>query len=538
MLDLGFVRAPRGAPSRTVAWPVSLFRVDVEDTVPGTLIDPFTLFLLDAAAGGPLDLGRLAPLSGLPQAFLTDRISAAQAKGWIGGDLRLTTLGESARTREPERIRQRGWMFQCRRTGGMLPAFSVRYPKGSWSDEEPLLLPPPASPEQAASSLQLQIRADRAWHQHRRRMSAGEERQEANGTDLLLEAEPAAEAEAAEITGDRRSSRLRVVGRGQWNEARVDVWAEIDKLLPEAEAITLRAGCPVGWRRDGARYLRILEQVEEGQALLADLRGEARDRYRARQSEAVDHRWAERLNQAQEEARAGLGPLPHGVEQELREQVKQSCRSRLGRERPTLALGQVRVVAEQVLMGLTDDPTLSDEASTAWAAAPTDKGRMRSEWMRSRIHRLLPEDDDGNGLAVPKELRGPLESWVKGPPFRPGPTHGVMLLIHPFALTALAPDNPAALRILATLQRQPGLWTDLHRVFSLSNAAHHGARSPEDRAQDGARLDESESLLRQILVACFPLSAPAASAPAVSTAAPAASPENAHPTAGYDDLHF
>jgi hypothetical protein len=510
MLDLGRVRAPRGAPTRAVAWPVGLQRVEVHGALPARRPDPFLHFLLDAAQAGPVDVNALARLSGLPVPFLQGRLDQAVSRRWIDPRGRLTEAGRQERLEEPPIGSVGGWMVLCRRTGRVLPALLEVYPRSSRSADEPLRLPPQEG--LGDDPVRRQLGLDRAWRDHRRRVEARDERQELHGTDLEPSGEPEGEVELESgPTPERKPEGVRGLGRPQWVEARVDLWVEVDVRLPVEDALTLRAGCPVGWQRDGDRYLRLLEQTEEGKALIAALLEEGRALHRERMSEALDHRWQERLVAAQAEARAGLLGLPRAIDNELSELVKARVRATLGTDRMKNALGLCRHVAEQLLLALLDDEALIEEARAAWSAGPAPTARDRGAELRARLERWAPaEGDDGEGL-LPAELKVEVDGWAKRPPFKEAPTHGVKLLLHPFLLASLAPENPAARRLRAAVARDGALLRHLREVIKQANPAHHASTREEREAEQRAQLEAAWDRLRLALVACFPADAGGAS---------------------------
>lgn len=254
MLELGHVRPPRGAPARAIAWPIALLRVEVVGQQASRRPDPFTALLLDAAIAGPVDLDRLARLSGLPRELLEERKAAAEGRGLLDQRGRLTRDGDGERLQAPEEARRSGWMAQCRVTGHVLPAFFDAYPRRSWSDDKPLQISPREGLKVEGLALQLALRS--AWHTHDRREQQAEDREAEGGTDLWIEpvepdetdGEPAEDRAVGRAQDARQASgRLHVHRKDsvpQWREARLDLWVEVDPLLPEEHAVTVFAGCP------------------------------------------------------------------------------------------------------------------------------------------------------------------------------------------------------------------------------------------------------------------------------------------------------
>jgi hypothetical protein len=532
LLELGHVRPPRGAICRTVAWPISLWRVEVTAEESPDLPDPFTSFLLDAAQAGPLDLRRLAKLSGLPIEFLEDRLAAAQSNGWISSQLLITPSGDRARLVAPEVVLRGGWMAECRRTGQILPAFFSSFPRGARFDADTVQVA--AEPIATSSSMARQLDLQRAWKDHQRRQKAGEEREEEGGTDLLIE-ESVEVSNTVELEGrgPQRSDKLtvRLQGRGDWHEARLELWVEVETHLPQEHAIQVFAGCPVGWKRRGARYLRLLERIPEGAEAIAHLFEEGKKLYRERMTEAVDQRWAEHLAEAQVEMREGLRELPPLLDRELSDLVRQRLRATVGTDPLRGPLGQCRVVVEQLLIALMDDHDLVNEAQAFWKGQTGLSKKSAPRFLEARLRALLPEDDQGVAFEIPRALGSELERWAKSPPFQPAPTHGQMLLLHPFVLAALARENPAALAIRAMLERDRRVVERIQEVFRLCNPSHHGGTREEQRAQQEEDLKKAEDRLRQLLRARFPADLGPPAAPIAAAMA------NSDPQI-YEDLQF
>jgi len=491
MLRLDRRRAPLDMPSRTVAWPVTVFRVRARIQAPVGL-DPFQRLLLDMAHAGEDDPHHIAHLSGLPKQLVKLLMAQLNGQGWLDGKGHITQAGTLRRLDSPEQKVVLGWMVRDDLTGQPLPWLGSGAPRHGAAPKGVFPVPVTAQRDSVpARHLPMAMIDACRLHHKLQRLS----RQDQGDDGPLWEPD---EGSMAAATAERkaRPENIELLDNGDFTTLLVDIWAPIQ----DAES-DLVAGCPFGRAHDGRRYLHQLHQTPAADELLQGLNREAS---RARQSFLADQADAE----LQGQLRQGVDELTHGRDLPaylltvLRDAEWLALRAELGRLRPEAALGRFGVVVENLLLELRPpkDARPEPEAATAFLATIPEgvEEATATQVLADRIALLLPEDDDGHSLELPRFLRPAAVALIQNlrrgrwPGWNQVGIHRQLL---PFAAAAIQPEAPESVRLRQALEQDRELWRMLTRVIGLRNPASHGqgqaAPSRDKLERDLARSREA-----------------------------------------------
>ncbi len=470
MLRLDRRRAPLGVPARTVAWPVTVFRVRARVQAPVGL-DPFQRLILDMAHAGEDDPQRIARLSGLPSQLVKLLMAQLNSQGWLDGMGRLTPAGTLRRLDKPQEKVVIGWMLRDDLTGQPLPWLGSGAPRHGGRPDGVFELPTPAGRAPAPGPWLPMAMIDACRLHHKlQRLS----RQDQGDAGPLWESD---EGTMAAATAERRArpENIELLDSGDFTSMLVDVWVPIQDTDAE-----LMAGCPFGRKHDGRRYLHRLHQTLGAFELLRELNREARRAQQRLLADRADAQLLEQLQQRVDEVTHGR-EVPDYLLAVLRDAEWLALRAELGRLQPEPALGRYGVVAENLLLelrppkGATPDPDAVKAFLDTVPEGLEDATAVQA--LADRITLLVPEDDEGRGLEVPPFMeraavslignlrRGHWPGWDRV---------GIHRQLLPFAAAAIQPDTPESQRVREALERDRDLWRMLTRVIGLRNPASHG----------------------------------------------------------------
>ncbi len=501
MLDLQRLRAPLDLPSRTIAWPVTVYRVRarVREAID---LDPFQRLILDMAHANEDDPARIGSLSGLPRPLVELLMAQLNSQGWLDGHGQITAAGSRRRTDTPTEKVVLGWMLRDDITGQPLPWLGKGAPRYAGAPDGVVWLPPSSAREPSpASWLPLAMVDACRLHHKLQRLSRQGWAEEAP----LWQPDEGTMA-AAQAASRARPDNIELLDSGDYTELLVDVWAPIHEV--EADLV---AGCPFGRARDGRRYLHRLQQTQSARDLLTSLNQEAASARRGFLADLADSELKAQLEERLREVTEGRS-LPTHLLRELREAEWLTLRAELGRLRPEAALWRLGVVAENILLELRPPRGAKpDEAAAAAFLATIPEGAeddTLAQIVADRITMLTPEDDEGAVLELPRFLRPAASDLVHT--LRQGRWPGwnrvgVTRQLLPFAAAAIQPESTDSLRVLTALQRDRELWRMITTVIGLRNPASHGqGEATPPREKLDRDLERSREAVHRAIRAVFP----------------------------------